>query len=188
MARKSYPQRKRVEQAWVALDLSGSAGTKLKTNNSNMALHPEGSTNSGGSPISFITAGDVSNGEYSCVAERPFTILATHIVGTIVHNPVAVLVGWVGLGVGAVMSKNATGVPISQHPRVGYNEAPGNFPAIFPAIDVGGSGDYQFPIEYSKGKRRVEIGEAIYASWSGVAGSDSAVRASLSFRVLCRLA
>jgi len=190
MARKSYPSRRRVEQSWVALDASsqGSAA-KLVTYKSNIALHPEGSSNSGGSTVSFLTAGDVTSGEFSCHATRPFTILATHVVGTFQHKDQAILTGWVGLGIGAVMSKNATTVPISQHPRVGYNEGPGRFPAVFPAIDVGGAGAYEFPIPYSKGKRRVEVGESLYASWSGIVGSaDGDVFFQLAFRVLCRLA
>jgi len=192
MARKSYRSApRRIEQSWVGFDASNQGeNSTLFGHKGNFAIHPEGSTNVSGSRVSFLTAGDVANGEYSCKALRPFTILATHAIATIAAKDQSILTGWIALGIGSSRSQAESGVPIISHPRIGYNEGPGHFPAVFPAIDFGGAAAYELgPTASSKGRRRVEIGDVLYGSWSGIQGAANGdILLHCSFRVLCRLA
>jgi len=188
---RSYPRtRPRRERTWVTLDQNiGAANQPLVTNRGNIGVHAEGTLADGlAVPVSFLRIGDPTAGFQTCEATRPFTILATHMTGSLAHKDAATVVGWIGLGISTGHRPSAD-AHLAWLPTLGRNESPGRFPAVFALTDFGGQGIYEIgPSGSSKGKRRCEVGSHIYFSWSGTLGTaDGDVTAGFAARILCQL-
>jgi len=177
--RMSHTSRRRHEQTWVTLDLNGPVAPPPETAR-NIGFAVEG----GVGTVSFFN--NTNSGQPyigTIVATRPFTLMASHLAAAGITTE-GVLIGWCGIGIASVTNGNP-----SLGPSLGYNRGPGRFPLVAPVLATYWSEANSTMAWYangsSKGRRRVEVGDMIYFSWSLPPDSNTVLKAAA--RLLCRL-
>jgi len=178
-SRMSHTSRRRHEQSWVTLDLNGTVSSPPGTAR-NIGFAAEG----GSGIVNFLrnsNPGQPYTG--TLVATRPFTLMASHMAAAGITTE-GIVIGWCGVGI----STSANGDP-ALGPSLGYNVGPGRFPLVAPALGVYWNSGAEQMAWYSngssKGRRRVEVGDMIYFSWSLPPDAQSVLKAAV--RLLCRL-